>query len=119
MGCSSEVHRQESEDDQQGATEEGQGVGADEAVLDSSQGGGQAADSGGATLDDTVDTVAVEGGEPADEPRTGSDDDGVVDRVAVEVGAGGATPAVGLATIRVTTTVRIEVRVTASVVVDV
>src|SRR3954468_23474986 len=33
VGCSCEVHRQEREDDEQRAAEEGQGVGPDEAVL--------------------------------------------------------------------------------------
>ena len=69
QGASCEVHRQEGEDDQQGAAEEGQGVGADEAVLDAAHRVGDAADGGRAALDDPVDAEPVEGGQAADERR--------------------------------------------------
>src|SRR5215218_2434402 len=37
VGCSCDVHRQEGQDDEQDAAEQGQGIGAHEAVLDAAQ----------------------------------------------------------------------------------
>ena len=56
-----EVHRQEGQDDEQGADEQGQGVGADEAVLDAAQPCGHATDRGRAAVDGAVDADPVEG----------------------------------------------------------
>src|SRR5262245_23426939 len=85
----SEPHQQEGNDDQDGATEHGQGVGANEAGLQSSDPAGGASDQRGQPVDDPVETLVLEEDKQPGEVLAQPHEQCLVYSVAVEISASG------------------------------